>query len=96
MFFAAYFGFFLLLFDDVLSETIIMQDSQEFSAQVYECSKFIGWKKYCEHRDFTIGSCRPWRLEACDEPYIHQQLSPCPYFECKVNCYIGWSRFPHA
>ncbi len=75
----------LLLFPFGESTNIIMRDSDDFSAAFYKCIESITWKKYCSYWDFTVGSCRPWRLSACDPPYIQQQLSPCPSLECEVN-----------
>ncbi len=81
----ASFGVFLLLLDMGQSSTVIMTDSHEFFAQSYQCFKSTNWQKYCEYWDFTKGSCRPWRLSACEAPYVHPQLSPCPKFVCEVT-----------
>lgn len=78
---------FFLLLNFYLGEarTIIMRDSDEYSGTIYECDEATTWQKFCEFRDFTSGSCRPWRLHACDEPYVQLQLSPCLSYTCEVQ-----------
>ncbi len=78
---------FVLLSEVALADSniVLMRDSSEFASAFYECVESTEWKKFCEYWDFTSGSCRPWRLHVCTEPYVQHQLSPCPSFSCKVN-----------
>ena len=78
----------LALLSCVDASIVIMEDSMEFAADVYECIEAVDWKKHCEYRDFTAGSCRPWRLEACGEPYVQHRLSPCPSYSCEVGLFF--------
>ncbi len=63
---------------------VIMRDSEEFATHSYECLELTAWQKFCKHYDFVSGSCRPWRLESCPEPYVQHQLSPCTSYICEV------------
>ena len=70
---------------EVMGGTVIMTDTEDYSFNIYECFESKTWQKFCEYRDFTLGACRPWRLDACEPAFVQHGLSPCPLYECEVR-----------
>ncbi len=60
----------------------------DFDNTMYLCETSTQWKKGCRFYDFSVGSCRPWRIDACPEPFVQQRMSSCVHQNsCRVLIY---------